>query len=99
MTASETIRVEERSMFGAIVLPGPVRIATYRTRQTVIIGVWLPGQTCLARSIRHRVWRIVWIARAVESLSSRGDVGVGESFVGIVVHAARHLLSRLGRRE
>src|SRR3954466_3852792 len=99
MTASATIRVEELAIFGAIVLPGPARIDTHRTRQTEIIGVWLPGQAGLARAIRHRVGRIVWIAGTVEALSSGRNVGVGESFVGIVVHASGHLLSRLSRRE
>src|SRR3982751_6550753 len=95
MTASATPRVEELAIFGAIVLPGPARIEMHRTRQTEIIGVWLPGQTCLARAIRY----CVGMARAVESLSSGRDVGVRESFVWIVVHAPRHLLSGLSRRE
>src|SRR3982750_924071 len=98
MTASATPRVEELAISGRLCCRVRGR-GMPRPRQTKIVGVWFPGQACLARSIGYRVGRIVWIARAVESLSSGRDVGVCESFVWIVVHAPRHLLSGLSRRE
>src|SRR6476661_6488856 len=60
---------------------------------------WLACEAGLAGSIRHGVRWIVRIPRAVEALTGGGNVGVGEPLVRIVVHAARHLLSRLGRRK
>src|SRR3954462_5120329 len=59
----------------------------------------LPSQTGLAGSVGDGIRRIVRIARPVESLPCRRNVGVREALVRIVVHATGHLLSRLCRRE